>query len=530
MPLSHVLMWTEEHGYRRVTPDEATLLYPEKVSARSGLFICEICKERVTFTAEGRQARHFRHDSAALNKDCEERSVQYDSARYVWSFQRDLQVLPLRLVQTEGQYRLELGLLALSIEQLERYSGQMLYLKGQSITKVFSYDITERFFPDQLTWLGVGDVPDSRYSLSISGGRALPPLWPHQVEGIENPALFDAETGKRLPPSPYVVVGREYILAIKDNDFNTGNPEDIHVVYIFPQEHRWNGWNLYRVKARQFNRSAACFFLQVRATLTRHPPSIFPLWPTFVRTPHLIYHNADDIFVFVEGEGSNIYLFPEGKKFDCGNEHARIICFMAGTRKQMLSGIHMEQLLEVGPSHILRYDYFIRRELNQTAPQPEVSIKDQRGTILQEDWIKGIPPRGKIRISASFDGEVWLEHDGFLVNRKKLKGGDELELTVNTGQTLTIFQGLDRIRSIVFARPNLSRPGVGLNKGLWNDALLCRRLRRLTGDEVPTVHVLTEAVRFFQSYRATGAWLRMRKAEGSISARALSLLLTLMNK
>ena len=86
------------------------------------------------------------------------------------------------------------------------------------------------------------------------------------------------------------------------------------------------------------------------------------------------------------------------------------------------------------------------------------------------------------------------------------------------------------IRSIVFARPTLSRPGVGLNKGLWNDALLCRRLRRLTGDEVPTVHALTEAVRFFQSYRATGAWLRMRKAEGSISARALSLLLTLMNK
>lgn len=143
---------------------------------------------------------------------------------------------------------------------------------------------------------------------------------------------------------------------------------------------------------------------------------------------------------------------------------------------------------------------------------------------------KRYSPRGKIRISASFDGEVWLEHDGFLVNRKKLKGGDELELTVNTGQTLAIFQGLDRIRSIVFARPNLSRPGVGLNKGLWNDALLCRRLRRLTGDEVPTVHALTEAVRFFQSYRATGAWLRMRKAEGSISARALSLLLTLMNK
>lgn len=106
-----------------------------------------------------------------------------------------------------------------------------------------------------------------------------------------------------------------------------------------------------------------------------------------------------------------------------------------------------------------------------------------------------------------------MEHDGFLVNRKKLKGGDELELTVNTGQTLTIFQGLDRIRSIVFARPNLSRPGVGLNKGLWNDALLCRRLRRLTGDEVPTVHALTEAVRFFSElsgYRSVVAYAEGR--------------------
>lgn len=530
MPLSRVLMWTEEHGYRRVTIDEATLRYPEKVSARSSLFICELCKERVTLTAEGQHIRHFRHDSAALNKDCEERSVQYDSSRYVWPFQSELQVLPLRLVQADGQYRLELGFLALSNEQLEQYNGQLIHIKGQSITKVFSYDIMEHFSPDQLTWLWVGDVPDSHYNLSISGGRALPPRWPRQVEGIDDPTLFDAETGKRLPSSPYVMVGREYILAIKNNKLKTGNPKDVRVVHISPQEHGWTGWNLYRVEARKFNRSAAYFFLQVRATLTKHPPSIFPLWPTFVRTPHLIYHNADDLFVFVEGEGSDIHLFPGGKIFDCGNEHTRIICFKAGTRKQMLSGVHMEQLLEVGPSHILRYDYFIRRELNQTAPQPEVSIKDQNGTTLHDDWIKGVPPRGKIRISAPFDGEVWLEHDGLLINRKKLKGGKELELTVTTGQTLTIFQGLDRIRSIVFALPSSSHFGEEPNKDLWNDVVLCRRLRRLTGDEVPAVHALTEAVRFFQSYRATGAWLRVQKAKGSISARALSLLLALMKK
>lgn len=179
---------------------------------------------------------------------------------------------------------------------------------------------------------------------------------------------------------------------------------------------------------------------------------------------------------------------------------------------------------------MLRYDYFIRRELNQTASRPEVMVTDRRGTILQKDLVEAIPLKGAIRISAPFEGEVWLESDGVLFDRRELKGGEELELKVKVGQTLTIFQGLDRIRTIVFARSGQKRPGGEHGKEPWDDALLFRRLRRMTGDEVPAVHALAKSVRFFRKYRAISAWLRARKVDGQVSARALALLRKLMEK
>lgn len=529
MPLSHVLMWTEEHGYRPVTEDEANQIYPETVSASSGIFVCAICNQTVTFISSDVMVRHFRHSSAAEKKDCEDRSEQYYGyAHPTCGLLQDMHTLPLRLVQIGGRYRLELGLLALSEEDLAQYSGQTLRIAGHN-TNIFLYDITERLLPGQLTWLEVGDVPAKSYCLSFSEGSALPSQWPRQIDGVDHVTLFNAATGKRLPPFPDVEVGQEYIVTIC-GQLDLKDSRDVRVEYIPSQKHGWSEWKLYKVTALQFSKYAARFFLQFQATLTRCVPRIFPLWPAFIRTPHLIYHNADDIFVFIEGKVEQVRIVPDSPFSDLGNRRARIIRFTAGTRKQMVTGTHPEQLLEVGRSHILRYDYFIRRDLDQIAARPEVIVTDQRGTVLQGDWMQSIPVGGMIQISASFDGEIWLENDGFLSERRELKGGEELQLKVSAGHTLTIFQGLDQIRSIVFARPNQTRAREEQNKESWGDALLCRRLRRLTGDEVPAVHILAEAVRFFQGYRATGAWLRTRKAEGCISARALSLLLTLMNE
>lgn len=41
--LTHVCMWSD-HGWKRITAEQAARLHPGgTVSARSGLFMCELC-------------------------------------------------------------------------------------------------------------------------------------------------------------------------------------------------------------------------------------------------------------------------------------------------------------------------------------------------------------------------------------------------------------------------------------------------------------------------------------------------------
>ena len=61
--LTHVCMWSD-NGWKRVTAEEAARLHPGgTVSARSGLFMCELCGQYVLLTDGAIQTRHFRHSA-----------------------------------------------------------------------------------------------------------------------------------------------------------------------------------------------------------------------------------------------------------------------------------------------------------------------------------------------------------------------------------------------------------------------------------------------------------------------------------
>ena len=48
--LTHVCMWSD-NGWKRITAEQAARLHPGgTVSARSGLFMCELCGQYVTLT------------------------------------------------------------------------------------------------------------------------------------------------------------------------------------------------------------------------------------------------------------------------------------------------------------------------------------------------------------------------------------------------------------------------------------------------------------------------------------------------
>ena len=98
------------------------------------------------------------------------------------------------------------------------------------------------------------------------------------------------------------------------------------------------------------------------------------------------------------------------------------------------------------------------------------------------------------------------------------------------GQTLIIFQGLDRVRTIVFARPCPKKQLKNDSAVGWTDTQLYRRLRRMSGDEVEASRSLLEFIRFFKRWRSVEAWLRQKQVDGSISKRAQILLRAVMEK
>ncbi|WP_165067563.1 hypothetical protein [Desulfovibrio sp. ZJ200] len=540
MALSHVFMWKDKYGYQPVTVDEAVEHYTYTVSAKSKLFICGICGQGVTLTAGEKKIRHFRHDQAAQNKECEDRSQAYEYSQSTNRLPAKIQTLPLRLIRESGHWRLELGLLALQETALKKY-GQKLLCILNSKGKKYKYNLIERLYPNRLTWVNVGEQSSEYFQLFFSDGSSLPPLWPQRIDGLDDITLFEAETGRRLPFFTDVEVAKEYLAVIRGR-FDPGSRLDVRADRVL--EHGWHGYDIYRVQALRFSKEAASFFIRLKANLKKQVPLIFPLWPVVIRTPHLIYHDADELFVFLGGEGIGkeikVQAFPSISLVSTvERETARLIRFACGIRKQMVSGGSDTPLLQLGRfSHPLHYDYFIRQSFDQTASLPKVTVTDHKGNELEGDWLEGLRPGTRLYVKGPFDGEVWLQSGGSpLVDRRTLKGGEDLELKAGMGQTLVIFQGLDCVRTIVFARPGQKRQGTeapeqtknGSAVG-WTDTQLCRRLRRMTGDEVEASRPLAEFIHFFRGWRSVEMWLRQRQAKGNISKRAKTLLYTVMQE
>ncbi len=146
-------------------------------------------------------------------------------------------------------------------------------------------------------------------------------------------SAFDAKTGRRLPFFPDVEVGREYIVAIHGR-IDSMSCYDVKVESVRPTEHGWTGYSIYKVKATRFSRESGSFFVKLNATLKRKLPFIFPLWPAVLRTPHLIYHNTDELFLLPEGEDmtSRVYSSkPLEKSVETQNTH--LVRFYCGLRK-----------------------------------------------------------------------------------------------------------------------------------------------------------------------------------------------------
>ena len=104
--LNHVCVW-KDGKWKRITEEEADKMFPYRISSDSGLFMCELCGQFVSFTKGDTRKRYFKHSRGETNKECEDRSIGYYNPESIQK--KDLE-LPIRIIQYQDDYSFQIGL------------------------------------------------------------------------------------------------------------------------------------------------------------------------------------------------------------------------------------------------------------------------------------------------------------------------------------------------------------------------------------------------------------------------------------
>lgn len=153
--LTHVCMWREK-GWKRITAEEAARLHSGgTVSARSGLFMCELCGQYVLLTDSAVRVRHFRHSSSEKSKNCPERT---SGTGVKYGYSQGEHELPIRIKNiTNRSFELEMGFIQVPRNLLTPQLQIRIKLNGY-MSKSFTY-IKERLDSEGITYLDIGNVP-----------------------------------------------------------------------------------------------------------------------------------------------------------------------------------------------------------------------------------------------------------------------------------------------------------------------------------------------------------------------------------
>ena len=109
--LTHVRVW-QNGKFVPITEEEARILHPGgTVSACSGLFMCDLCGQYVTFTDGPIRDRYFRHESYnAISQKCPDYN-KGNTSNISFQFEPKEYELPIKLtLKKNNDFLLELGL------------------------------------------------------------------------------------------------------------------------------------------------------------------------------------------------------------------------------------------------------------------------------------------------------------------------------------------------------------------------------------------------------------------------------------
>lgn len=507
MPLTHVCIWDPQVGYRRITVDEACRLYPYGVSASSGHFVCELCAQNVLLTAPGANIRHFRHDPASPNKECDERQASFDPTygrRRLQSF--NSHAMPLRIAVRGNGFVLQLGFFW---PPDARARCEKIKIAGES-GQLYEYSF-ERIEHTGTTYLDVGGVPSKRYQLDyINANNELNRYWAGEAQGVPSRgAFFDGGSGRMIQLGGRAYSGNAYYLLQRGMLYG-GECRDIEADQIAcVQAGAASPWYLYRIRVRQFSENAAKFFLKRSIFLTEKPTKFYPLWPPYVKDSYYIYHNNSEFYFYLCGDDAELKAYPATAEASAVQD-GRLYKLYTGGR---------EQLVSLGKSGALGFSYLIKGPLNKKAPLPPVTVSDQSGIELEGETCSRLPKGKLISVSCRYDGKAVVRRRGKIDHVYRLCGGQDLILDgLLMDMEIEFYQGLDRVRTIRFQQKKTG------GDAMAEDQALVKRLNACGGPMVPVSHAAGAMAGKYASHPRTRQWLYRALRQGKISREALRLL------
>lgn len=526
MALTHVCMWKDGKGYQRVDVKEAAAIYPNTVSANSGIFVCELCGEPVLFTKSGdgpnARIRHFRHSRSEETKACEDRQTKLE---VLWSKQLTSlgnHTLPVRIKVKDGRIQFSIGFPAFP-EGCSAHCRQIFISTGVG-EQTYVYSAADRLNGAGITYLNAGEAPAETYALSYSdASENLNDYWPAEVQGVNPNGTFfeilvgDQTLGRMILPQRKVSAQKSYYF-LKKGQIN--HPSDMCMENVCID--RKNGWYLYRIWNIRFAKLSARFFLKYGLFLTESAVDFYPLWPVFLQSPYVFYYRKQNayrsgggpLYFFLEGDRARIAMYPWERMLSslpCGN--GKLVEIPPKERAQLVS---------LGNSGALGYFYLVQRPLHTRGCQAEVVIRTDEAALQKEDELeiyRKLPSRKRLWIKGAYDGRIIRRRDGAVFDIQFLRAGEEVCISdIRFSEEIEIWQGLRRVRCLCFEIVEKEQDRAE------EDALLFR-LHGCRGEEIPVPHSLGAAAGKLKAYPKLKWWLLEKIRKGRMPREAYQILL-----
>lgn len=498
--LTHVCMWSPiDHCWKPITAEEASKLFPTKVSANSGLFMCSCCKQYVTLTNGKIQARAFKHSRGEADKSCPERQ---EGANYYYAYKASQYNLPLRIRNiTSNDFSLELGFIRIPQSILDEQNNKRIIISTDTVQFTYSF---ERIRNDAVTYLSVGGNPSVEYRLNTTG--KLMSYWPESNKGVTvHGRMFDKATGKGLLPDADVQVGKTYYLLCVDESFS-GN-SNIKERNISRKQLGWRTWKVYELTPTAYTEDVAKFFLNFGYRLTEKPTRIQAIWPVHAENEFAIMHEREKTILYIYGDDDiSIKTLPSIRlnRYPVANDDVKIISVPCE---------YDQQLITIGRLSVVDYVYWWKGKLERPSDRVGVLVTDVDGNVVQAGVTKKVPTRGMLYVSSQYDGMIVEDRLGKLPIKQQLKASHKACIRdITNDMCIKVYIGHDLVWNL-----NLEKKRAEEND---NDERYVNRLEAFAGRRMTIPYKFARVEEKLRDYPLVCKWIRSTSKQGEISVDA----------